>query len=170
MFETIKGNTGGRTTFDFFFKYSSARREDCKEMENLTDVTAEYLLKYCSTRWLCIGKVVVRMMEPMENIKEYFFTFLPALKEFMNKNGVGCTERYQRIKKALNNDLLFPTLSFIVYTSNIFKPLLSQSKQPLIYTLHIWMKKLVGDLLFKFYSIKFLSNIGGSDRLLKISE
>ena len=170
MFETIKGNTGGRTTFDFFFKYSSARREDCKEMENLTDVTAEYLLKYCSTRWLCIGKVVVRMMEPMENIKEYFFTFLPALKEFMNKNGVGCTERYQRIKKALNNDLLFPTLSFIVYTSNIFKLLLSRSKQPLIYILYIWMKKLVGDLLFKFYSIKFLSNIGGSDRLLKISE
>ena len=76
----------------------------------------------------------------------------------------------QRIKKALNNDLLFPTLSFIVYTSNIFKPLLSQSKQPLIYILYIWMKKLVGDLLFKFYSIKFLSNIGGSDRLLKISE
>ena len=31
----------------FFFKYSSARREDYKEMENLIDVTAEYLLKYC---------------------------------------------------------------------------------------------------------------------------
>ena len=170
MFETIKGNTGGRTTFDFFFKYSSARREDCKEMENLTDITAEYLLKYCLTCWLCIGKVVVWVMEPMENIKEYFLTFLPALKGFMNKNGVGSTERYQRIKKALNNDLLFPTLSFIVYTSNIFKPLLFQSKQPLIYILHIWMKKLVGDLLFKFYSIKSLSNIGGSDRLLKISE
>ena len=68
-------------------------------MENLTDVTAEYLLKYCSTRWLCIGKVVVRMMEPMENIKEYFLTFLPALKEFINKNGVGCTERYKGLRK-----------------------------------------------------------------------
>ena len=65
----------------FFFKYSSARREDYKEMENLTDVTAEYLLKYCSTRWLYIGKVVVRMIEQMENIKEYFLTFLPAQKD-----------------------------------------------------------------------------------------
>ena len=69
-------------------------------------------------------------MEPMENIKEYFLNFLPGQKGFMNKTEVGDTERYQRIKKALNNDLLLPTLSFIVYTSNIFKPflLLFQSK------------------------------------------
>ena len=64
----------------------------------------------------------VQMMEQMENIKEYFLTFLPAQKGFMNKNGVGNTVHYQRIKKALNNDLLLPTLSFLVYTSNIFKP------------------------------------------------
>ena len=70
----------------FFFKYSSARREDYKEMKNLTDITAEYLLKYCSIRQLYIGKVVVQMME-------YFLTFLPAQKGFMNKNGVGNTER-----------------------------------------------------------------------------
>ena len=78
----------------------------------------------------------------------------------------------KRIKKALNNDLLLPTLSFIVYTSNMLKPfmLLFQSKQPLIHILHIRMKKLVGDLLSKLYSIKFLSNIVGSGGLLKISE
>ena len=139
----------------FFFKYSSARREVCKEMKNLTDVTAEYLLKYCSIRWLYIGKAVVRMME-------YFLTFLPAQN----------TERYQRIKKRLNNDLWLARVSFIVYTNNIFKPfmLLFQSKQSLIHILHIRLKKLVGDLLSKFYSIKFLSNIVGSDRLLKTSE
>ena len=48
--------------------------------------------------------------------------------------------------------------------------LLFQSKQPLIHILYIWMKKLVGDLLSRFYSIKFLSNIIGSDGLLKIPE
>ena len=32
------------------------------------------------------------------------------------------------------------------------------------------MKKLVGDLLSKFFSIKFLSNIVGSDGLLKIAD
>ena len=78
----------------------------------------------------------------------------------------------KRIKKALNNDLLLPTLSFIVYTNSILKPfmLLFQNKQPLIHISHIWMKKLVGDLLSKLYSIKFLSNTVGSDGLLKISE
>ena len=72
----------------------------------------------------------------------------------------------------MNNDLLLPTLSLIVYTSNIFKlfMLLFQSKQPLIHILQIRMKKQVGELLSKFYSIKFLSNIVGSDGLLKISK
>ena len=47
---------------------------------------------------------------------------------------------------------------------------LFQSKQPLIHILYIRMKKLVGDSLSKFYSIKFLSNIVDSHGLLKISE
>ena len=55
----------------FFFKYSWVRKEDYKEMENLTDVTAEYLLKYCSTRWLYIGKVV-GIMEQMETSRSTF--------------------------------------------------------------------------------------------------
>ena len=57
----------------------------------------------------------VQRMEQMENIKEYFLTFLPAQKGFMNKNGVGNNMHYQRIKKALNNDLLLPTLSFLPF-------------------------------------------------------
>ena len=42
----------------FNFKLSSAWWEDYKEVQELTDVTAEYLLKYCSTRWLHIGDIV----------------------------------------------------------------------------------------------------------------
>lgn len=112
------------------------------------------------------------MMNLIENIKQYFLTFLTAQKGFLYKHGVGNTERYQRIKKALQNELLLPTLSFIVYTSNIFKPLmlLFYSKQPLIHILHTQMKRIVGDLLSKFFSIKFLSNIVGSDGLLKIAD
>ena len=67
-------------------------------MESLTDVTAEYLLKYCSTRWLYIGKVIVRLLEQIENLKQYFLTFLPGQKNFKGKKGVDSTERYQRIK------------------------------------------------------------------------
>lgn len=87
----------------------------------------------------------------MENIKEFFLTFLPAQK----------TERYQRTMKALNSELLLPTLSLMVYTSNIFKlfMLLFQSRWLLIHILHICTKELVGDLLSKFFGIEFLTNI-----------
>ena len=45
----------------FFFKYSSARREDYKEMGNLTDVTAEYLLKYCLTHCCTLAKLLCEL-------------------------------------------------------------------------------------------------------------
>ena len=35
---------------DFFFKYSSVRREVCKNMLEVTDLVAWYVLKHCSTR------------------------------------------------------------------------------------------------------------------------
>ena len=156
----------------FFFKYSAKRREEYRGMEQFTEVTAEYLLKYSSTRWLYIGKVCVRLMEQIKNIDEYFLKHLPQQKGFNYKDGVGNTERYQRIKKALNNPLLLPTLAFVVYTCNIFKPfvLLFQSKEPLIHLLHGKMKKLVGDVLAKFLSTKHLSSVLGSDGLVKVSE
>ena len=84
-------------------------------MSELTDVTGEYLLKHCLTRWLYIGKVVVRLLEQIDNVKQYFLTFLPQQRGFAWKNGVANTERYQRIAAVIDNKMLLPTLSFIVY-------------------------------------------------------
>ena len=144
----------------FFFKLSSARREDYKEIEDLTDVTTEFMLRYCSTRWLYIGKTVLRVMEQNENIKLYFLTKLPTLAGFKGKKGVGSTERYQCIKKMLNNDLLLPCMSFVVYASLIFKPfvLLFQKEEPMIHMLLPQMKKLIQDLLVKFVDQKVLKS------------
>ena len=155
----------------FFFKYSAARREDYKGMESLTDVTAEYLLKYCSTRWLYIGKVIVRLLEQIENLKQYFLTFLPGQTNFKGKKGVDSTERYQRIK-VLNNKMLLPTLSFIVYGTQIFKSfiMLFQSDQPLIHFLHERMKKLVAELLVKFYDKSIISGMCASDGSSKLTD
>ena len=63
-------------------------------MENLTDVTAEYLLKFCSTRWLYIGKVFVRMMEQKENIKEYFLFLSSSTKRIHEKKWSYCNWSY----------------------------------------------------------------------------
>ena len=148
----------------FFFKLSSARREDYKEVQELTDVTDEYLLKYCSTRWLHNGDVMVRMMEQqLENVKYYFLTKLPTLPSFMGKNGVANTQRYQRIAKMLKNELLLPCMSFIAYASLIFKPfvLLFQKEEPMVHRLYSQMKKRVQDLLHKFVDKKVLKELEG---------
>ena len=47
----------------FFFKYSFARKEDYKNMQEVTDVFSWYVLKHCSTRWCTIIKVIVRIVE-----------------------------------------------------------------------------------------------------------
>ena len=55
-------------------------------MEKFTDVAAEYLLKPCTTRWLYIGKVCVRLLEQIDNIQTYFLTHLPQQKGFNYKD------------------------------------------------------------------------------------
>ena len=140
----------------FFFKLSSARREDFKEMETITDVTAQYLLKYCSTLWLCIGKGVVKMHQ--QYVHAYFITMLPTLPNFKGKSDVEATARYQRMKKNLNDSFLLPNMAFIVYATQIFQPfvLLFQAEEPLIHLLHKQTRKLVEDLLREFVDDKFI--------------
>ena len=72
----------------FFFKHSAKPREEYKGMEEFIEVTAEYLLKYSSTRWLYIGKVCVRLIEQFKNVDEYFLNHLPQQKGFNYKDGV----------------------------------------------------------------------------------
>ena len=157
----------------FFFKYPAKRKEEYKEMEKFTDVAAEYLLKPCTTRWLYIGKVCVRLLEQIDNIQTYFLTHLPQQKGFNYKDGVGNSERYKRIKQGLNNSYLKSILAFVVYFCNIFKPfvLLFQSKTPLIHILHGRMKQLLTDIISKFLSTKYLSAfLRSRDGLLNIEE
>ena len=46
----------------FFFKLSAAKREDYRGVSELTDVTTHYVVKHCQTRWLSLGKVLVRII------------------------------------------------------------------------------------------------------------
>ena len=43
----------------FFFKLSSARREDYAALEELTNVTAWYALRHVSSRWLTLKLVIL---------------------------------------------------------------------------------------------------------------
>ena len=47
----------------FFFKLLSARREDYKNISELTDNAAEFVKKFRETHWLCMKLVGVRCLE-----------------------------------------------------------------------------------------------------------
>ena len=145
----------------FFFKLSAARREDYREIEAVTNVAGEFAVKYSSTRWLYIGKAIVRVVEQIDNLKEYFLVTLPQTKGFKYKTGVGNTERYKRIKGMLENKMFLPACSFIVFTSQIYNPFvqLFQRKEPLIHILTEQLRKLVTDLFNKFLSDTYLSSL-----------
>ena len=61
----------------FFFKLSAERRADYKSMVDITDPAAEYYLKNSTTRWVILRKVLLRLIQQYDNLKEHFLAFLP---------------------------------------------------------------------------------------------
>ena len=130
------------TTFDFnfdeffcnihfFFKLSCGRREDLKDMKNITNISVQSALCHVETRWLTIKRVAVRIINQWENLCQYFLKFLPMQKTF--KQTVKKAIRYQSIKNALESDSTRIYLSFLVFTASFENFLLTcQYEEPLI--------------------------------------
>ena len=57
-----------------FFKLSSARHKYYSHLQDVTEVTARYVLHHSSVRWLTMKYVPVRKIEQWPNLKEYFIT------------------------------------------------------------------------------------------------
>lgn len=149
-----------------FFKLSSARREDFKSLEEVTELPAHFNIKHSSTRWVTLKKVAVRMLEQWKNLEEYFLVFLPKQPNFKGKNGIKENKRYQQIKKALENDLTKLYLSFIAYASQDFESFLFlfQSDEPLIHMLYQKMGDLLLNLMVKFCRNANLHEDSGSPK------
>ena len=96
---------------NFFFKLSAARRTDYKSMAKITDVVAEYALKRSATRWVTLRKVLVRLIEQYDNLREYFLIFLPTTSSF--KANVEKSKRCERTCESLNDDSTLCYLSFV---------------------------------------------------------
>ena len=137
---------------NFFFKLSAARGEDYRGVSELTDVTTHYVTKHCQTRWLSLGKVLVRIIEQYENLKEYFLKTIPTLPGFKGESGVNQTERYRRIKNVLASKTALVYMSFIVHVCQDFKEFVVplQSTESKIHVLYTKCVKLVKDQLSRF--------------------
>lgn len=128
----------------FFFKRSSARREDYKMIELITKVETEFLLKHVSSRWLSLRKALNRILEQWVNVKNYFLDYLPKQKNFAKD--VESTKRYQNIRKHLLSNLSLLYMHFAIHVADIFEGYLTllQSSKPIIHILY----SAIGDLLF----------------------
>ena len=58
------------------------RREDYKEIEDVTDATAHYALRHSPVHLLTLKFVLVRTTEQWEDLRAYFLEFLPKQKKF----------------------------------------------------------------------------------------
>ena len=123
-------------------------------MAKITDVVAEYALKHPTTRWVTLWKVLVRLIEQYDNLKEYFLTFLPATSSF--KANVEKSKRYERICETLSDDSTFCYLSFVAYFASDFESFLTkfQSMKPLIHILYEEMETLLWNVMAKFVKSK----------------
>ena len=155
----------------FFFKHSAARREDYLSVSSITDVTSQFVLKHCQSRWLSLDRVLVRIVEQFKNLKEYFLVKLPSLPGFTGKNGIRETDRYQRIRKALTDPKTKIYMSFIINLAQNFKDFILplQSVEPKI---HLLYDKSISDVTLRFIDKEKIFNANGKllpkDDLLQV--
>ena len=141
----------------FFFKLSSALREDYRDLEKIIEVAAAYAIKRSSTRWLSLKFVYIRILEQWNNSKQYFLAFLPKQKNFVRE--IKETARYKRTVQNLKSNLTLPYLAFVVFIAHSFDNflVLFQSSEPLIHTLYERMKDLLTKIMSYFIKKKFFS-------------
>ena len=97
----------------FFFKLSTDCRADYQKISEVINIVAEFALKHSTTRWVALRKILVRLIELYENLKQYFLLFLPTTSTF--NSTVQGTARYARIKKALDDASTLQYLSFVSF-------------------------------------------------------
>ena len=142
---------------NFFFKLSASRRAAYQKISEVTDIVAEHALKHSTTRWVTLRRVLVRLIEQYENLKQYFLVFLPFKSTF--KSTVQGTARYTR-KKVLEDESTLQYLSFVFFFATDSEMFLTkfQSTKPLIHSLYEEMEKLLWNAMSKFVKSKHLSN------------
>ena len=134
----------------FFFKLSSARREDYASLADITTITAEYTKRHAETRWVSMKYVALRVLEQWANLTEYFLKFVPRQKNF--KKEIKNTQRYIRIKTALENELMVSYVAFCAFAADDFEKFLVpfQSGEPRIHLLYTGLCDLLYSILRKF--------------------
>ena len=153
------------------FKYSAKRTEDYLNSEDMfTD--PQKMIRHATTRWVSIVKVLVRILEQFDNLKVYFLEKLPQQEDFNRSKGLGKSERYMRIKKALTDKKVPAILAAVVYIGNIFQNFIVplQTKSPMIPVLWSKFKTLISSSLGCFISDSVCKKDGSLRTFTKLAK
>nr|XP_042906334.1 uncharacterized protein LOC122270948 [Parasteatoda tepidariorum] len=147
----------------FFLKNSAVRREDFNHMEEITEGTAQFLLRHVNSRWLTAGPVAQRLVEQWANISEYFLCFLPKQKLLTKQ--LSSSSKYKRICDNLKEPSILCFLAFIAYTHKHFETfsLCFQSESPKIHLLFSEMNKLIRQVMMLFIKDDIVAAKEGTD-------
>ena len=110
------------TDIHFFFKLSSARREDQQSLQSLTDTFDKFVIKRVEAKWLSRKQVAVRVVEQWGSLTEYFLKCFPKQKDAFRE--INKTARYQRIAEALEDTITLADVSFCAFIARDFEMIL----------------------------------------------
>ena len=86
-----------------FFSKSAARRVEYSQSELITKLSSKFMLRHVKTQWLSLEKVLVRIIEQWQNLKEYFLVTIKGDPDIKN---IEKNERFIRIIKLLRTSKL----------------------------------------------------------------
>ena len=110
------------TDIHFFFKLSSARREDQQSLQSLTDTFDKFVIKRVEAKWLSRKQVAVRVVEQWGSLTEYFLKCFPKQKDAFRE--ISKIARYQRIAEALEDTITLADVSFCAFIARDFEMIL----------------------------------------------
>ena len=118
----------------------------------MTGALTQHLEKHCSSGWVSLDKVLVKLIEQFPNLVEYFLKTLPQLPGFNGKHGISSTARYTRIKTYLTDPKLLILMHFVASVAKDFQKFLKrlQKLEPMIHLLHPKCMELIQDFLVRF--------------------
>ncbi|EZA49526.1 hypothetical protein X777_12264, partial [Ooceraea biroi] len=138
--------------------YISGSAKRCailREFQNFFNVENHKILKLSNTRWLCLHKCVVRLLENWEVLKQYFI-----LETAENKSKIA-----EMILEYLNSDSIKAYLLFLKYSLNFLNSFnaLFQSRTILIHKLFESSQELIYQFAQNFITYNALKNISNLD-------
>ena len=135
-----------------WFKLSTGRRDDMKEVFEEMEEKMEFFLRYVSTRWLTMGPCLVRLVEHWESVKKFFLTTLPTPPVSQATKKAMKTDRYMSILdmvKPANEKTNLARIKFLIFLAKINEPFLVslQSEKPMIHKLYTRSVELITALM-----------------------